>query len=58
MSCSGTIGELYQIPKDAHIGIINQALLKITLNNEIVDYDFFRYILGQSLFLWDRWYPR
>lgn len=49
MSCSGTIGELYQIPKDAHIGIINQALLKITLNNEIVDYDFFRYIFKNSI---------
>lgn len=35
MSCSGTIGELYQIPDDAPKGIMNQALLKFTLNNMV-----------------------
>ena len=33
MSCSGTIGELYVIPYEAERGIINQALLKFTLNS-------------------------
>lgn len=32
MSCSGTIGELFEIPLDAEKGIMNQALLKFTLN--------------------------
>jgi len=35
LSCSGTIGKLYRIPEDAPKGIINQALLKITLNTKI-----------------------
>lgn len=35
MSCSGTIGELFVIPFDAERGIINQALLKFTLNKKI-----------------------
>ena len=35
MSCSGTIGELFVIPFDAERGIINQALLKFTLNKNI-----------------------
>lgn len=33
MSCSGTIGKLYQLPKEMEKGIINQALLKLTLND-------------------------
>lgn len=35
MSCSGTIGEFYEIPQDSEKGIMNQALLKYTLNNSI-----------------------
>ncbi len=35
MSCSGTIGKLLVIPNNAEKGIINQALLKFTLNNSI-----------------------
>ena len=35
MSCSGTMGELYQLPKGCEKGIINQALCKFTLNSKI-----------------------
>lgn len=35
MSCSGTIGEFYEIPNGAEKGIMNQALLKFTLNSLI-----------------------
>lgn len=35
MSCSGTIGELFEIPIGAEKGLMNQALLKFTLNNSI-----------------------
>lgn len=35
MSCSGTIGEFYEIPNGAERGIMNQALLKFTLNSLI-----------------------
>ena len=39
VSCAGTIGEIYKLPKTAPIGIINQALMKVTLiNEEISDY--------------------
>ena len=34
ISCSGTIGKICQIPKNFEKGIINQALLKLTLNCE------------------------
>lgn len=44
MSCSGTIGELYRLPFDAQKGIMNQALLKFTLNN-IVCYEYFVFMM-------------
>ena len=36
MSCSGTMGELYQLPVGCNKGIINQALCKFTLNERIL----------------------
>ena len=36
MSCSGTMGELYQLPDGCEKGIINQALCKFTLNEKIL----------------------
>ena len=39
VSCAGTIGEIYQLPNEAPVGIINQALMKITLfYNKIATY--------------------
>ena len=35
MSCSGTIGEFFEIPIGAEKGLMNQALLKFTLNDHI-----------------------
>jgi restriction endonuclease S subunit len=37
MSCSGTMGKVAIIPKDAPIGIINQALLKLTPTEKILN---------------------
>ena len=44
ISCSGTIGRIFQIPREALQGIINQALLKLTTDKEVV-YDRYFYIL-------------
>lgn len=41
ISCAGTIGEAYKLPQDAPVGIINQALLKINLNNTLIIDDYF-----------------
>jgi type I restriction enzyme S subunit len=35
MSCSGTMGKFAIVPKESKEGIINQALLKLTINNGI-----------------------
>ena len=53
ISCSGTIGRIFQIPPDASQGVINQALLKLTTDDEVV-YDRYFYIL----FEWDKFQIR
>ena len=35
MSCSGTMGELYQLPPNCEPGVINQALCKFSLSDAI-----------------------
>lgn len=37
VSCAGTIGETYEIPMDAEPGIINQALMRIKVNEKIIN---------------------
>ncbi|MFQ9052713.1 MAG: restriction endonuclease subunit S [Oscillospiraceae bacterium] len=41
VSCSGTIGMIFQIPINAPKGIINQALLKLTINDAVVNPQYF-----------------
>ena len=43
MSCSGTLGRIAEVPMGAKEGIINQALLKISLNKDIMNNQFFIY---------------
>lgn len=44
MSCSGTMGALYQLPEGCEKGIINQALCKFTLNEKILPVIFLTYM--------------
>lgn len=44
ISCSGTIGRLSILPKNCPKGIINQALLKISLDNKKISPLFFRFL--------------
>jgi len=49
VSCSGTIGRIYQIPVNAPEGVINQALLKITVDRSKINDKYFLY-----QFSWDQ----
>lgn len=49
ISCSGTIGKIFMIPDNFEEGIINQALLKITIDDKRFNHNFFEYF-----FDWDR----
>ena len=44
MSCSGTMGEFYQLPEGCEKGIINQALCKFTLNDKLEPLFFYEWM--------------
>lgn len=50
VSCSGTIGRIYQIPKQYKKGIINQALLKLTVDEVKCDTKYFYYVFVSNEF--------
>lgn len=50
VSCSGTIGRVFQIPEGAPQGVINQALLKITVDHTAIDDRFFEAIFRSDAF--------
>ncbi|MDY5103568.1 MAG: restriction endonuclease subunit S [Agathobacter sp.] len=41
VSCAGTIGEIYEIPESADSGVINQALMRVRVNDDVVDKNMF-----------------
>jgi len=54
ISCSGaTLGRITEIPTDTDFGIINQALLKLTINKSVMSNDYFK-MLFRSSFLQDK----
>lgn len=44
VTCDGTLGEIFQLKNITEKGIISSSLLRITLNNDIVDDDYFYYL--------------
>ena len=49
ISCSGTIGKIHRLPQNSPSGVINQALLKITVDESKILPDFFL-----QYFRWDK----
>jgi len=45
VSCSGTMGKIAIVPKNHIPGVINQALLKLTPNNSVVQTEYLKTIL-------------
>ncbi|MEM7183979.1 MAG: hypothetical protein AAF518_23965, partial [Spirochaetota bacterium] len=41
VSCSGTMGRIARLPQNAPIGIINQALLRIKIDEKIINPKYF-----------------
>ena len=42
VSCAGTIGKIYEIPKNADTGVINQALMRVRVDEDCVDKRMFK----------------
>ena len=49
VSCAGTIGATYILPDDADTGIINQALMRIRVNDVIIDKKLFIYLFTNMI---------
>lgn len=50
VSCSGTIGRIHKLSKDCEPGVINQALLKIVLDEELMHSKYFLYLFRSEVF--------
>ncbi|MBK8945363.1 MAG: restriction endonuclease subunit S [Ignavibacteriae bacterium] len=47
ISCSGVyLGKLAEVPQDSPIGVINQALLKITLDKSVINNKYFKFVFS------------
>ncbi|EIF6157714.1 TPA: restriction endonuclease subunit S [Clostridium perfringens] len=51
VSCSGTVGKIAVIPEEAEEGVMNQALLKIQLDNRIILTKYFMYLFNSEPFI-------
>jgi type I restriction enzyme, S subunit len=50
VTCRGTIGKIYVLPKEASIGIIHPSLMMIRLNRDIYEPTFFSFLLQKELY--------
>jgi len=50
VSCSGTIGKIAKLPENAPKGIINQALLKLSIDKDLFIDKLFLYLFGAEFF--------
>lgn len=50
VSCSGTIGKIHRLEPDCETGVINQALLKIVLDEQLMDPEYFLYMFRSEVF--------
>lgn len=50
ISCSGTLGRITRVPENSEKGIINQALLRVRINDRIIDHKYFHYIFRSPFF--------
>lgn len=50
VSCSGTIGKIFRLPENAPIGVINQALLRIRLDDTFIHEKYFTYLFESTGF--------
>lgn len=49
VTCDGTLGEIFQLKNITEKGLISSSLLRITLDNSIVDYDYFLYLFKAKI---------
>ena len=50
VSCAGTVGRIFELPENAAAGVINQALMRIRINNTILSKRFFTTLFESAFF--------
>lgn len=50
VSCAGTVGRIYELPENATAGVINQALMRVRINDAILSRYFFATLFESAFF--------
>lgn len=50
VSCSGTVGRIFLVPEGAPEGVINQALMRVRVNETVLDKRFFELLFSSEMF--------
>ncbi|WP_302162750.1 restriction endonuclease subunit S, partial [Phascolarctobacterium faecium] len=49
ISCAGTIGEMYELPDESEPGIINQALMRVRVNEKVVSKKLYKLLFNHMI---------
>ena len=50
VSCAGTVGRIFELPENAMAGIINQALMRVRINDKVLSKRFFEKLFESAFF--------
>ena len=50
VSCAGTVGRIFELPENAMAGVINQALMRVRINDTILSKRFFAKLFESAFF--------
>ena len=50
VSCAGTVGKIFELPENAIAGVINQALMRVRINDTILSKRFFAKLFESAFF--------
>ena len=49
VSCAGTIGEMYELPDNSEVGVINQALMRVRVNEKIISKESYKLLFTNMI---------
>ena len=49
VSCAGTIGEMYELPDKSDIGVINQALMRVRVNEKLISKKIYQLLFSNMI---------
>ena len=49
VSCAGTIGEMYELPSESEDGVINQALMRVRVNDKVVSKKLYQLLFSNMI---------